>query len=112
MVLKLQSSPFGGSTRTRVLIALRLLETSYPQELAAVLDAPPSGVRKALRSLERDGLAAGRSVGRTRVYRINPAYFARNELRDYLARLAEADDELTRRIESLRRRPRPAGKAR
>ena len=110
MVLKITSSPFGGLTRTRALMALRLLESSYPQELAALLAAPPSGVRKALRSLEADGLVAGRLVGRTRVYRLNPAYFARDELRRYLARMADADPILTGRVESLRRRPRRAGK--
>jgi DNA-binding GntR family transcriptional regulator len=104
------SSPFGGLTRTRVLIALGLLETSYPRELARLLDSPVSGVRKALGGLERDGLVSGRLVGRTRLVQINPAYFARRELRTYLLRLAEADAELDSAVRKLRRRPRVAGK--
>jgi len=104
------SSPFGGQTRTRVLVALGLLESSYPRELARLLDAPISGVRKALAGLERDGLVSGRLVGRTRIVQLNPAYFAREELRTYLVRLAAADSELRRRVEGLRRRPRQAGK--
>jgi DNA-binding transcriptional ArsR family regulator len=105
-----RSSPFGGWTRTRVLLALRLLEESYPRELARILDAPPSGVLKALRSLEFDGLVAGRSVGRTRVFRLNPRYFAYDDFNRYLGRLTEPEDDLRDRIARLRRRPRRTGK--
>ena len=48
------SSPFGGETRTRVLVALGLLETSYARELARLLAAPASGVRKAIAALENE----------------------------------------------------------
>lgn len=106
-----RSSPFGGWTRTRVLLALRLLEESYPRELARILDAPPSGVLKALRSLELDGLVAGRNVGRTRVFRIDPRYFALDDLNRYLWRLTEPEDDLRERVSRLRRRPRRTGKA-
>lgn len=105
------SSPFGGWTRTRVLLSLSLLEESYPRELARTLEAPPSGVLKALRSLERDGLVAGRNVGRTRVFRLNPRYFAIEDLQRYLRRLTEPEDELRERVARLRRRPRRTGKA-
>lgn len=108
MVIK--SSPFGGQTRTRVLLALRLLENSYGRELARVLDLPFSGVQAALRGLERDGLVAAQPAGRTRVYRLDPRYFARNELQRYLLRLTEPEDELRTRVEDLRRRPRRTGK--
>jgi hypothetical protein len=105
-----ESSPFGGRTRTRVLIVLALLETSYPRELSRLLAAPVSGVRKALAGLERDGLVSGRLLGRTREVRLNPVYFARQELAAYLARLAAGDPDLRQRTQSLRRRPRRAGK--
>jgi DNA-binding transcriptional ArsR family regulator len=110
MVVKTSSSPFGGQTRTRVLLALRLLEESYPRELARLLDAPASGVQKALRSLERDGMVAARSLGRTRVFRIEPRYFAFDALQGFLARLAEPESDLRARIAALRRRPRHTGK--
>lgn len=106
----MSSSPFGGQARTRVLLALRLLEDSYPRELARVLDLPPSGVQMALRGLERDGLVAARPAGRTRLYRVNPRYFARDELQQYLLRLTEPDDDLRARVAQLRRRPRRTGK--
>jgi DNA-binding transcriptional ArsR family regulator len=105
-----QSSPFGSSTRTRVLLALRLLAESYPRELSRVLDVPLSGVQKALRSLERDALVAVRTVGRTRLVRINPGYFARQVLEEYLLRLSQPEEALRRTIETLRRRPRRTGK--
>lgn len=105
-----KSSPFGGWTRTRVLLALRILEESYPTELARLLPAPPSGVWKALRSLELDGLVAGRNVGRTRVFQINPRYFAYDDLQRYLLRLTETEDDLRERIATVRRRPRRTGK--
>src|SRR6266568_2708548 len=100
------SSPFGSQTRTRVLLALRLLEESYPRELARLLDAPLSVVQKAIRSLERDALLTGRAIGRTRAFRLNPTYFARRELQSFLLRLLEPETCLKRRVATLRRRPR------
>lgn len=104
------SSPFGGKTRTRVLLALRLLSESYPRELARILDQPLSGVQQALRRLELDGLVAARTVGSVRAYRINPRYFAAEELLAYLLRLTQPEDQLRKRVEALRRRPRRTGK--
>jgi len=104
------SSPFGGKARTRVLMALRLLEESYPRELSRLLGASLSGVQMALRGLERDGLVAGRLAGRTRLFRLSPRYFAREELQRYLLRLTEPEASLRSRVAQLRRRPRRAGK--
>ena len=87
-----------------------MLGESYPRELARVLDAGLSAVQKAVRSLERDGLIAGRAVGRARVYGINPAFFAVKELRSLARRLGEADVELQASIRALRKRPRRGGK--
>jgi len=110
MVVTTNSSPFGNVTRTRVLLALGLLEDSYARELARVLDLPLSGVQRALQSLERDRLVAARSVGRTRLYRLDPGYFAHADLGRYVTRLLEAESDLRRRVASLRQRPRRTGK--
>ncbi len=110
MTVKLNSSPFGGQARTRALLALGLLGESYARELSRLLQMPLSGVQQALKSLELDGLVAGRSVGRTRVYQLDPRYFASATLAAYLRRLAEPEDELRARTAALRRRPRRAGK--
>ena len=106
-----RSSPFGGKTRTLVLVALGVLKESYPRELARLLEVPLNGVQQALKSLEADGIVSGRTAGRTRLFRLNPRYFAREELVTFLERLAEAEAALGRRIAALRRRPRRTGKA-
>lgn len=105
-----KSSPFGGRTRTETLLALRLLEESYAREIARLLQRPVSGVQKALRSLDDDGLVAGRTRGRTRLYRLSPRYFAYDELRSYLDRLTDGEEEVRDRVGRLRLRPRKAGK--
>jgi sugar-specific transcriptional regulator TrmB len=92
------------------LVALQLLEESYPRELSRVLGSPLSGVQSALRGLERDGLVAGRAIGRTRLFRFEPRYFALRQLRAYLEQLATAEPSIEERIARLRRRPRRTGK--
>jgi sugar-specific transcriptional regulator TrmB len=109
-MLVTRSSPFGGRTRTLVLLALILLEESFARELSRLLRAPLNGIQQALRGLENDGLVAGRLAGRTRLYRLNPRYFALEELEGYLRRLAEPESELQERIADLRKRPRRVGK--
>jgi len=104
------SSPFGSSTRTRSLIALRLLEESYPRELARLLEQRLYSIQRSLASLERDGLVSARPRGRTRLYRLEPRYFARSELAAYLDRLAAQEADLDARIRSMRLRPRRTGK--
>lgn len=93
-----------------MLLALALLEESFPRELSRILQVPLYGVQRALRGLEIDGLVAGRLAGRTRLYRLSPRYFALRELRDYLKRLAEPEEELLARVGQLRKRPRRSGK--
>ena len=110
MKVKVRSSPFGSATRTEVLLALSLLSESYPRELSRLLNLPLSGVQRALRSLENDGLIAARSAGRTRLFRLDPRYFAREDLARFLARIAETESELKERVSALRRRPRKSGK--
>ena len=105
-----RSSPFGSQSRTRVLLVLQLLEESFARELARVLQVPLYSVQQALRGLEADGLVAGRAAGRTRLFRLNPRYFARKDLEGYLNRLVEPEVDLLRRVASLRRRPRRTGK--
>jgi hypothetical protein len=71
---------------------------------------PLSVVQKGVRSLEEDGLITGRAVGRTRVFELNPRYFAGEALRDFLTRLLEPETALRARASTLRRRPRRTGK--
>ncbi len=110
MAVKILGSPFGSETRTRVLVVLSLVGSSFQRELARLLGRAPSVVQKALTGLERDGLVSGRLVGRTRSYTLNPSYFARKEMDAFLSRLAQADTDVRERTGALRRRPRRAGK--
>lgn len=109
-MLVVRSSPFGSVSRTRCLIALRLLEESYPRELARLLEVPLFSIQGALSRLERDGLVAARSRGRTRLFRLNPRYFAAKELGQFLSRLMIQEPELDNRSRALRRRPRRTAK--
>ncbi len=104
------SGPFGGGTRTRTLLALQLLGDSHARELARVIGASHSGVLATLRGFEQDGMIAARAAGRSRIYKIDPRYFAARELEAYLARLVEGEPDLRAAVEALRRRPRRAGK--
>jgi DNA-binding transcriptional ArsR family regulator len=104
------SSPFGSQTRTRLLLSLELLGQSYARELARFLGSSLSVVQKGLGSLERDGLIAGRLVGRTRLFQVNPQYFAAAPLRALIVSLLAAERDLKVRAAGLRRRPRRAGK--
>jgi sugar-specific transcriptional regulator TrmB len=87
-----------------------LLGESYPRELARLLGVPLYSVQKALASLERDGIVAAQRRGRTRLFRLEPRYFAYRELQQYLDRLAGQEPELDRLIRKLRRRPHATGK--
>lgn len=69
-----------------------------------------SVAQKALATLERDDLVVAQAVGRARLYRINPGYFARRELEAYLGRLTPAFPDLENAASTLRRRPRRLGK--
>jgi DNA-binding transcriptional ArsR family regulator len=104
------TSPFGSPSRTEVLKYLRLLGESFPRELARLTGIRLSAIQKALSSLERDGLVAGRTVGRMRMFTLNPGFFAVRELEALLARLASSDSEATQTAARLRRRPRRTGK--
>ena len=93
-----------------MLLALRLMGESYARELSRLLDIPLLSVQRALQGLEVDGLVAARPAGRTRLYRLDPRYFASEALQAVLLRLSAPETALRRRVESLRRRPRRSGK--
>ena len=93
-----------------MLLALSLAQESFARELARILETPLNSVQQALRGLEADGMVVGRTAGRTRLYSLNPAYFARAELALYLGRLSEPEGELRKRVSAIRRRPRRTGK--
>lgn len=105
------SSLFGTANRTRLLVALALLEESWPSELALLLGMRLYSVQSILAALEREGVVVSRLMGRTRRVGFSPTYFARQELKPLLWKLGQADVELQQALAARRRRPRRAGKA-
>ncbi|GMU00598.1 hypothetical protein KH5H1_47180 [Corallococcus caeni] len=91
-------------------MAIRLLEGTYPSELAALLGVRLYTVQSILTSLEREAVIASRLMGRTRMVSLNPRYFAHAELSALLWKLGESDTALQSKLAARRRRPRRAGK--
>lgn len=109
-MLEKDTELFGSRNRTAVLVAVRLLEETYPSELAAMLGVRPFTVQSILNSLELEGVVSSRLLGRTRVFSLNPRHFAHAELSTLLWKLGQHDPSLQRQLASRRRRPRRAGK--
>ncbi len=101
---------FGNRNRTAVLVAIRMLEETYPSELAAMLGLRLFSVQSIVTSLEREGVLVSRLMGRTRTLRLNARYLAAKELDALLWRLGEADVALQKQLATRRRRPRRSGK--
>ncbi|MFP2897320.1 hypothetical protein [Corallococcus sp. 4LFB] len=91
-------------------MAIRLLEGTYPSELAALLGVRLYTVQSILTSLEREAVIASRLMGRTRMVSLNPRYFAHAELSALLWKLGESDTTLQNKLAARRHRPRRAGK--
>ncbi|MBN9688531.1 MULTISPECIES: hypothetical protein [unclassified Corallococcus] len=91
-------------------MAIRLLEGTYPSELAALLGVRPFTIQSILTSLESEAIIVSRLMGRTRTVSLNPRYFAHAELSALLWKLGENDTALQSKLAARRRRPRRAGK--
>lgn len=103
------STIFGSANRTAVLVAVRLLEQTYPSELASLLGLRLFSVQQILAAFERDGVVATRLLGRTRLVMLNPRHVAFRELDALLWKLGQLDVELQRKLGARRRRPRQPG---
>ena len=101
---------FGSKRRTDVLVLLRLLEQSYPSELAELLSAPVFSVQKIVEALESEGIIISNKVGRTRQLTFNTRFVASEELGALLWKLGKKDIRLQRLAAKKRRRPRRKGK--
>jgi hypothetical protein len=101
---------FGSSRRTEVLVTIALLGETYPSELARLLKAPLYSVQNIVAALDRDGIVATRISGGSRRVTLDPRYFAFQELKALLLRLAEAEPGLRDVAAGRRSRPRRAGK--
>ena len=102
---------FGTRTRTDVLVLIAHMGETHASEISRLLEISLSTAQNALDSLEAVGVVAGAFEGRARRVRLDPRYFARDELRALLEKMVEHDSELRERVATLRRRPRRAGKS-
>jgi hypothetical protein len=93
-----------------VLVSLRLLDETYPSELAQLLGIGTYSVQRVLEALEGEGVVVSRLMGRTRIVKLNPRYFAADELGALLWSIGKRDADLQRLLAAKRRRPRRAGK--
>lgn len=101
---------FGTRTRSNVLVLIAMLGESHASELARLLGKRLYTVQNALDTLEQAGLVVGIVEGRERRVRLNARFYARDELRALLDKMAVHESELQRRIAEIRRRPRRSGK--
>jgi len=104
------SALFGNDTRSAVLVAIRLLGQTWASELALLLGLRLFSVQRVLAAFEREGVIVGRKQGRTRVFSLNPRYFAAKELDALLWKLGQVDTGLQKQLSATRRRPRETGK--
>ena len=101
----------GNKTAERVLLYLANYSQGYAREIAATHGSSLSVVQKQLTRLESGGILVSRTLGRTRLYELNPRWFFYRELKALLEKaLGALPAEEVKRIYRARRRPRRAGK--
>jgi len=102
----------GNKTAERVLLYLANYGQGYATQIAATHGSSVSVVLKQLARLENGGILVSRSLGRTRVYELNPRWFFHKELKALLEKaLAALPEEEVKKHYRARRRPRRAGKS-
>ena len=100
-----------GESASRILLYLDAVEESCAPEIATNFDFALSAIQRQLRNLEAAGVLVSRLIGNVRVYRWNPRYPFKSELRNLLRAAREyLSDEERKRYYSPRTRPRRAGK--
>ena len=101
----------GSINRERVLVFLRVRQEGYSREISRFFKTDLSQIQKQLERLELGGVLYSRSMGKTRVYGLNPRY-------PFLAQLGALLDkallfyppEEREGLTMVRRRPRRKGK--
>ena len=101
----------GSKTRERVLQYILAREEGYAKEIADFYGTSLDPVQKQLERLEQGGILASRRVGRTRLYRFNPRYAFREELKALLEKAREYyPEEMQEALMVYRKRARRKGK--
>ena len=101
----------GSINRERVLLFLYVREEGYSREISRFFKTDLSQIQKQLERLEAGGVLYSRSMGKTRVYGLNPRYPFLAQLRELLDKaLMFYPIEERERLTIVRRRPRRKGK--
>lgn len=104
---------FGNGTAEKVLLYLLTHGEGYASELALAFKLPISVVQKQLLRLERGGVLASVTKGRTRLFQLNPVYPFVAELEALLRRALKFLPVAARGpYQPQRKRPRATGKPR
>lgn len=102
---------FGSKNKERVLLYLRVRKEGYAREISRFFDTDLTPIQKQLERLENGGVLYSRSVGRTRLYGLNPRYPFVGELRSLLDKaLVFYPPEEQEKLTMMRTRPRRRGK--
>ena len=100
-----------GKTVSRILLYINRFNESYATEIANHFSMKQQTVLYHMGKLERAGILKSRLAGRTRLYRINPRYVLRSELRGLLDQAVRyLPGEVASEFYLKRTRPRTKGK--
>lgn len=101
----------GSRAAERVLIFMVARGNGYAKEIADTFDMNATQIQKQLNRMERDGLFVSQTVGRARVYEMNPRFLFKEELNALLVRVLEKyPAKIREQLLMDRRRPRRKGK--
>jgi predicted ArsR family transcriptional regulator len=104
------SALFGNKTAEKILLSLRRNREDYALALAGRLGLPVNQVQQQLKRLEKGQVLVSRSVGRTRLYQIDPRRPFARQLEALLDTGLSALDAKALAALTQRKRPRRAGK--
>ena len=101
----------GSVNKERVLLYLVARKSGYSREIARFYETDLTPIQSQLRNLENANILASQTVGKTRVYSLNPRYPFNKELTNLLEKVIYflPDDE-KQKLLVFRARPRRAGK--
>jgi len=102
---------FGSKNRERVLQYIVTNKQGYAKEIADFYESAVDPIKKQLERLELGGILVSQTVGRTRLFMLNPRYAFKNELEALLKKAQEYYSQAEQeRLSMQRKRPRRTDK--
>jgi len=102
---------FGSKNRERVLQYIDVNGEGYAKKIADFYDSSVDPIKKQLERLEVGGILVSKTVGRTRLFMLNPRYAFKDELLALLEKAREFYSPIEQeRLTKQRKRPRRTGK--